>query len=94
MFTIRLQLVKEGREGELTAQGWIKQTTIGEPRLSEIAGNYRNMGYEVVIIEHTVDASEQDCNCCYSSEAKTVQVVGDIYTRLNGALKPLEDELF
>ncbi|MDO8310771.1 MAG: hypothetical protein Q7T25_02400 [Sideroxyarcus sp.] len=94
MINIRLKLVKGGREGELIAQGWIKQTTIGEPRLSEIVNNYRNMGYEVSVIEHTVVESEDDCNCCYSADAKTVQVVGDIYTRCSGALKPLEDELF
>lgn len=27
--------------------GWVRRTTIGEPRLSELAENYRWMGYEV-----------------------------------------------
>jgi hypothetical protein len=39
---IPLKLVKGGKEADLLAEGWIKQTTIGEPRLSEIVDNYRS----------------------------------------------------
>lgn len=94
MEPIRLKLVKGGREGELLEQGWAKQTTIGEPRLSEIVENYRNMGYEVCVIEHPVDVSGADCNSCFAAGAEVGQMYGDIYTRRNGDAKPLENELF
>lgn len=31
----------------LESEGWIRQSTLGEPRLSEIVGTYRRLGYEV-----------------------------------------------
>lgn len=93
MEPIRLKLVKGGQEGELLAQGWIKQTTIGEPRLSEIAANYRNMGYEVFVIEHETDVSDS-CNTCFTAGPDTGAMYGDIYIRKTGQAKPLEDELF
>lgn len=48
---IPLKLVKDGKEADLLAAGWVKQTTIGEPRLSEIVENYRQLGYEVHVID-------------------------------------------
>ena len=94
MKPIRLKLVKGGREGELVAQGWTKQTTIGEPRLSELVDNYRNMGYEVYVIEHPIEASGDSCNTCFSAGAEIGQMYGDIYIRRSGNAKPLEEELF
>ena len=32
---------------ELKKQGWVKRTTIGEPRLSEIVTEYKALGFEV-----------------------------------------------
>ena len=32
---------------ELEKEGWIKRTTIDEPRLSEIILEYESLGYEV-----------------------------------------------
>lgn len=93
MEPIRLRLVKGGQEGELLAKGWTKQTTISEPRLSEIAENYRNMGFEVHVIEHPVDTSGDTCNSCFSTDG-TGEMSGDIFTRPGGAAKPLEDELY
>jgi hypothetical protein len=58
MKTIPLKLVKGGKEADLLApKGWIKQTTIGEPRLSEIVVNYRQLGYEVHVIEHREESA-------------------------------------
>lgn len=94
MEPIRLQLVKGDQEGKLLAQGWIKQTTLGEPRLSEIVENYRNMGYEVYVIEHPVEASGGSCNSCFSAGAEIGKMYGDVYVRLSGNAKPLEDALF
>ena len=44
---IPLKRAAGNREAELIAQGWAKQTTIGEPRLSELVELYRALGYEV-----------------------------------------------
>ncbi len=94
MEPIRLKLVKGGQEGELLAQGWVKKTTIGEPRLSEIVENYRNMGYEVYVIEHPVETSGDSCNTCFSADAEAGKMYGDIFIRQSGNAKPLENELF
>lgn len=76
------------------AQGWRRQTTIGEPRLSELVENYRNMGYEVHVIEHQTDSSGKTCDSCYSAGAEIGEMYGDIYIRRNGDARPLEDDLF
>ncbi len=94
MNPIRLKLMKGGKEGELIAQGWTKQTTIGEPRLSEIVDNYRSMGYEVHVIEHPLDPSGATCTSCFSVGAEIGQTCADIYTRPRGHAKALADDLF
>ena len=94
MAMIPLKLVKGGKESELLAQGWIKQTTIGEPRLSEVVENYRQLGYEVYVVEHPVEAGGDSCNTCFSAGAEMGQVYGDIYLRKSGSTKRGEDELF
>lgn len=94
MKPIHLTLVKGGREGELLRQGWKKQTTIDEPRLSELVENYQNMGYEVYVIEHPAQTSDEGCNSCFSSGAADGKMYGDIYIRQRGNAKPLEDALF
>ncbi|MBZ0145346.1 MAG: hypothetical protein KJZ92_08190 [Rhodocyclaceae bacterium] len=94
MATIPLKLVKGGKEGDLLAQGWIKQTTIGEPRLSEIVENYRQLGYEVHVIEH-LDESAGGCNTCFTAGAEMGQVYGDVYIRKGkGGKHAADDELF
>jgi hypothetical protein len=94
MVNIPLKLVKGGKEGELLAQGWIKQTTIGEPRLSEIVENYKQLGYEVYVVEHPAEASGDSCNTCFTAGAEMGQVYGDIYLRKSGSPKRREEDLF
>ena len=94
MQAIRLKLIKGGLEGELLAQGWVKQTTIGEPRLSEIVENYQRMGYEVYVVEHPVVENTEDCNICHAAGAEIGQVSGDVYLRKRGDVQGLEEELF
>lgn len=91
---IPLKLVKGGREDELLAQGWTKQTTIGEPRLSEIAENYRQLGYEVQVIEHPAETSGDSCNTCFTAGAEIGQTYGDLFIRKRSGGKPVDDELF
>jgi hypothetical protein len=94
MATIPLKLVKGGKEGELLAEGWVKQTTIGEPRLSEIVENYKALGYEVHVVEYREPESGEGCNTCFTAGAEMGQVYGDVYIRKAKAGKPAGDELF
>ena len=91
---IQLKLVKGGKEADLFAEGWIKKTTIGEPRLSEIVDNYRQLGYEVHVVEHR-DESGEGCNTCFTAGAEMGQVYGDVYIRKgSGGKHAADDELF
>ncbi|MEW6071055.1 MAG: hypothetical protein AB1726_00480 [Planctomycetota bacterium] len=52
-----------GRDAELIAAGWKKKTTYDEPRLSEIAAAYRELGFEVRL-EPFAPAGAPDCTEC------------------------------
>jgi hypothetical protein len=91
---IPLKLVQGGHEAELLAQGWTKQTTIGEPRLSEIAENYRQLGYEVQVIEHPAEAGGETCNTCFTAGAEIGQSYGDLFIKKRSGGRPVDDELF
>ncbi len=91
---IPLRLVQGGEEQELLAQGWTKQTTIGEPRLSEIADSYRQLGYEVRIIEHPTHARRDTCNTCFTAGAEIGRSYGDLFIRKRSGSPPIDDELF
>jgi len=83
--------VGAGREGELLAQGWTRQTTIGEPRLSELIAAYRSLGYEVEVIEHRTEGD--DCGTCFEAGKEMGHVFGDIYLRKKPGAPQGEDEL-
>ena len=51
------------REEELIRDGWTRQTTYDEPRLSEIAEMYRELGLEVHL-EPLQPQSEPQCTEC------------------------------
>ena len=92
---IPLKVVKGDKEGDLIAEGWTKRTTIGEPRLSEIAENYRQLGYEVRVVEHREPESDDGCNTCLAADAEMGKVVGDVYIRKGRNTRPQrDDELF
>ena len=62
---------------ETEKKGWIKRTTIGEPRLSEIVELYKSLGYEVRVEPVKLDALDDECRRCYENnvdDAKTVFV--------------------
>lgn len=94
MTVIPLKLIKGGKETDLLAAGWVKQTTIGEPRLTEIVENYRRLGYEVHVIEHPEEPGD-GCNTCFTAGAEMGQVYGDVYIRKgSGGGRADDDELF
>ena len=77
----------------LLEEGWQRQTTIDEPRLSELAENYRALGYEVRIecesgnsgaaeFESECEAAaEAGCNSCFAAAAAQGRGLGTIYIR-------------
>jgi hypothetical protein len=71
-------LMAEGeglRKKELEKKGWIKQTTIGEPRLSEIVELYKSLGYEVRLEPIEPDELDEECRKCYELEGDKVKTV-------------------
>ena len=65
------------RQEELARQGWIRQATYDEPRLSEMADIYRDIGLEVHLEPFHAD-EEPGCSNCM---AKLPERYKTIYTR-------------
>ena len=58
-------------------QGWVKRTTIDEPRLSEITELYTSLGFEVRVEPVKLDELDEDYKKCYKNiidELKNVYV--------------------
>lgn len=78
-------------EDALLKDGWVRQTTIGEPRLSEIVQNYKAMGFEVHVEEFKTGG--EGCNTCFDAGRELGFEYGTVYVRKSGELGD-EDELF
>jgi hypothetical protein len=65
---------------ELEKEGWIKRTTIDEPRLSEIVSEYKSLGYEVHLEPVKLEDLGEDCKRCYRSQIDKLKTV---YVRKN-----------
>lgn len=76
-------------EQDLLAAGWQRQTTIDEPRLSELAENYRSLGYAVHIEREAVT---EGCGECY--KANSGCTLGTLYIRADDEAVAEVDELF
>jgi aspartate aminotransferase-like enzyme len=66
------------REEELKKEGWEKRFTMDEPRLSEMAEQYKELGFEVLL--EPVDTSSEECTTCLKDPAFN-QLYKTIYTR-------------
>ena len=62
------------REEGLRKKGWIKQNTIGEPRLSELVELYESLGYEVHLEPVNLNEMDEECRRCYE-EDETVRTI-------------------
>lgn len=60
---------------KLEKEGWIKRTTIGEPRLSEIVELYKSLGYEVRVEAVKLDELDEECRRCYKNEVDKLKIV-------------------
>ncbi len=69
------------KEAELAATGWERRATIAEPRLSEAAEVYRNLGFQVHLepFDPAVK-SEGGCTACFDNP-EAADLVRTIYTR-------------
>lgn len=54
---------------ELEAQGWTRRNTATEPRLSETAGLYRELGMEVLLVPALELTNESGCAECIEADA-------------------------
>ena len=65
------------KKEELHKSGWVEQTTYDEPRLSEIAELYRELGFEVHIEPFVLDDDTECAECMRAQPEKYMT----IYTR-------------
>jgi len=72
------------RDVELTKEGWIKQSTLDEPRLSEVVQTYREIGFEV-LLEPFRPEDENSCAECMKESPEDYQIV---YTRKSKGSSP------
>ena len=62
------------KEEELRKQGWIRQFTASEPRLSEAVELYKSLGYEVRL-EPALPEDEEACKeCLLYEDCKTIYI--------------------
>ncbi len=66
------------RENELEKEGWEKRFTPDEPRLSEMVGEYKELGFDVLL--EPVDNSSEECTGCLTDPAFSDRYK-TIYTR-------------
>ena len=70
---------EQSRDGELLAAGFVRRTTVGEPRLSELVAEYQRIGFDVEVIEHRTE--DDACGICYEAGAQAGEMYGDVYVR-------------
>ncbi len=68
-------LYDDSMSEELEKEGWIKRTTIDEPRLSEIILEYESLGYEVHLEPVKLEDLGEECKRCYLSQIGKLKTV-------------------
>ncbi|MEW5723092.1 MAG: hypothetical protein AB1896_08300 [Thermodesulfobacteriota bacterium] len=69
---------KSPRDGELVGQGWTRQFSASEPRLSEAVEAYRELGLEVLLEPLDACPADDACTSCFIDHPEYLKV---IYTR-------------
>ena len=69
---------KSPRHDELIAQGWTRQFSTGEPRLSESVEEYREIGFDVLLEPVDLCPDDGTCTSCMAENPELIKV---IYTR-------------
>lgn len=70
---------EQSRDATLLAAGYVRRTTVGEPRLSELVAEYQRIGFDVEVIEHRTE--DDACGICYEAGAQAGEMYGDVYVR-------------
>jgi hypothetical protein len=60
---------------EREKEGWLKRTTIDEPRLSEIVEEYESLGYEVRLEPVKLEDIDEKCKKCYEKQVGKIKTV-------------------
>ena len=71
-------MVSKSREVELDKEGWKRQSTADEPRLSEAVELYKSLGFEVHLEPVVPDESSEECAACLEVMCSRYKI---IYTR-------------
>jgi hypothetical protein len=66
------------RDEELKKEGWERQFTYDEPRLSEAKELYESLGYEVLLEPATKEEISGDCTVCLEEDMDKYKT---LYTR-------------
>jgi hypothetical protein len=69
---------KASREEELKKEGWVRQFTTDEPRLSEAVELYESIGVEVRLEPWDLGELEDECDECLAAYPERFKT---IYTR-------------
>jgi len=73
--------------------GWRALSTLSEPRLSEMAENYRALGYQVQIRDVQKSQETGGCSVCLDAGEEMGRTYGTLYVRRDPG-EPGVDELF
>ena len=71
-------MVSKSRETELDKEGWTRQFTADEPRLSEAVELYKSLGFEVHLEPVVPDGNSAECTACLEVMCSRYKI---IYTR-------------
>ena len=74
-------MMSKFREAELEKEGWTKQFTSDEPRLSEAVELYKSLGFKVHLEPVVPDESSEECTACLEAMCNRYKT---IYTRPAG----------
>jgi hypothetical protein len=62
------------REEQLLAEGWKKQSTLDESRLSEAVQTYKEIGFEVTLVSFDPE-QESSCTMCMQNTPEKYQTI-------------------
>ncbi len=65
----------KSKEKELKEEGWIRQFTTDEPRLSEATELYRSLGYEVHLEPAAFKEENELCKSCIQANCQKYKTI-------------------
>ena len=65
----------KSKEEELKMEGWMRQFTTDEPRLSEAVELYRSLGYEVHLEPAAFNEENETCKACVQADCQKCKTI-------------------